>query len=446
MAFDWQTALGLVAVVALVLLNGFFVAAEFAIVKVRATQLAARMQAGDRRARLASHLVEHLDAYLSATQLGITLASLGLGWIGEPALAHLIEGPLARLGVVSEAAVHAIAFAVAFSVITVLHIVIGELAPKSLAIQRAEPVTLWAARPLHWFYLLFKPAIWLLNGTANRLLRAVGLPPATEGEMLQSEEELRILLADESARKAVGRYRADVILGVFQLKDLEARHIMTPRTRMVALDETRPYEENMLAAEESGYSRFPVVRGDPDEVVGMVHYRDLVALGRVERPQRTLSAVMRPVAFVPETKAAEDTMRELLRRGRHMAIVLDEHGSVAGLLTLEDIFEELFGEIRDEFDEAEQERTYRRLGNDHFLVEGHMPLHQAEAVLGVTLESADVTTVSGFVVEELGRLPQKGERVRVGPYVGLVREVDRRRIQQIELWRDGHGGAPGASS
>ena len=435
LAVGTETLLLLLLVAFLVLLNGFFVAAEFAIVKVRSTQLEARARAGDRRAKGAQRVVDRLDAYLSATQLGITLASLGLGWIGEPAIANLIEGPLLSLGIGSAAVVHTISFAIAFATITVLHIIVGELAPKSLAIQRAEGVTLWAARPLHWFYVLFRPFIWVLNGLANRLLRLFGVSPASEHEVVQSEEELRLILAEAGRSRTVAKRRADVILRVFQLKELRARDIMTPRTRMTVLDARRGFDENLAIAEEAGYTRFPLIDGNVDQVLGMVHYRDLSNLARGARPKKDLVAVKRPVVYVPDSKPVEDVLDELLRRGVHMAIVTDEHGSTAGLLTLEDVFEELFGEIRDEFDTAEGEPTALSLGDGHFVLDGLLPIHQVERMLGVELTEEDASTLSGHIVATLGHLPAKGERFRLGAgYEGQVREVARRRIHTVEVW------------
>ena len=432
---DAGVVLKLLAVVALVLLNGFFVAAEFAIVKVRSTQLAAQASRGNRRAKRAQHVTKHLDAYLSATQLGITLASLGLGWLGEPAVADLLVGPLRAAGIESEAIVHAVAFTVAFTLITLLHIVVGELAPKSLAIQKPEGTTLRTAAPLHVFYVVFKPAIVVLNGLANWLLRLVGIRPASEHEKAHTEEELRMLLAESSTKKTLDRQRADILLRVFSLKSLEARNVMTPRPRVEWLDATRPFEESLRKAEESGYTRFPLAEGDLDRVVGMVHYRDLIRLAQSGRA-KGVGSVRRPVAIVPTTKPLEDLMTELLGRGLHMAIVIDEHGSTAGIVTLEDIFEEIFGEIRDEFDAPEGELPYRVVPEGHFILEGHMPLHQAAALLRLDLSSPDVTTVSGYVVDRLGKLPAKGERFRIGPYEARVRDIERRRIQSVEVWRE----------
>lgn len=428
------TILILALVVFLVFLNGFFVAAEFAIVKVRSTQLAAKAREGDKRAARAQRVVDRLDAYLSATQLGITLASLGLGWIGEPAIADLIEPGLMSMGIATPAVVHTIAFTIAFTIITVLHIVLGELAPKSLAIQRAERVTLWVAAPLHVFYVVFRPFIFVLNGAANRILRSVGIRPAGEHEMVQSEEELRLILAEAGKHRAVAKRRADVLLRVFQLKDLRARDIMTPRVRMSVLDARRGFDESLAVAEEAGYTRFPLIDGGVDSVAGMIHYRDLANMARTPR-KRDLMAIRRPVVFVPDSKPVEDVLDELLTRGVHMAIVTDEHGSTAGLVTLEDVFEELFGEIRDEFDTAEGEPTAMDIGEGHYVLDGLLPIHQVERLLGVELSDEDATTLSGHVVALMGRLPAKGERFSLGPYEGQVRDVARRRIQTVEVWR-----------
>jgi len=423
----------LASVLLLVLLNGFFVASEFAIVKVRRTQLAARAARGEARAKLGLHVVDHLDAYLSATQLGITLASLGLGWIGEPALAALLEPLMHALGVTSATLVDAVAFALAFFLITMLHIVLGELAPKSLAIQRAEGVTLWTTAPLHVFYRVFRPFIWALNGLAGLVLRAFGIRPASEREVGQSEEELRLLMAEARTSRRIGRQRANLILRAFDLKDLDARSIMTPRVRVEALDLARSFDENVAKAEESGYSRFPLVQGSLDAVVGMVHYRDLARLARSESASKDLKSIARGVLFVPDTKPAEEVLAELLRRGTHMAIALDEHGGTSGLITLEDVFEELFGEIRDEFDT--EEAPYRVVGDDLFVMDGGMSLQDAARALGVALSDKGATTLGGHVLAHLGHLPKKGEKLRLEGLDVTVREVDRRRIQSLEIRR-----------
>lgn len=427
-----STLLRLGGVLVLVLLNGFFVAAEFAFVKVRSSQLQERVELGDKRARTAQHVVEHLDRYLSAAQLGITLTSLGLGWVGEPAVAALLEPGLARVGLGSPALLHTVSFAIAFGLITFLHITLGEQVPKSFAISNAQGATLWSAGIMRVFYRVFAPFIWLINATSNAMLHVVGVEPAGEGDLIESEEELRILLAHAGHTRVLAKHRADFLMRFLDLQALEARHVMTPRMRVVALDARKEFEETMAIAEESGYSRFPLVDGDLEHVVGMVHYRDLVNLSR--RAKREILSIKRPVLYAPESQGAEALLDSMLRRGTHMAIVTDEFGSTAGIVTLEDIFEELFGEIRDEFDGGEVEQMYQDLGDGHFVLDGLTPLHRASAILQEPIEDRDVTTLSGYVIAQLGRLPSKGERIRLGGYDGIVREVDRRRIQTIEVW------------
>lgn len=444
-ALDAFTPLRLLAVLLLVLLNGFFVASEFAIVKVRRTQLVARGRRGDARAKVGTHVVDHLDAYLSATQLGITLASLGLGWIGEPFVAAMIEPLLLLAGITSLVVLHTIAFTLAFAFITFLHIVLGELAPKSLAIQRAEAVTLWTARPLHWFYVAFKPFIWTLNGVANLVLRAVGIRPVSEAEMVQSEEELRMLLAEAGQKRALGKDRADFLLRALRLADLSPRNVMTPRTRVVHLDARSPFAETFLKAREAGYSRYPVADESLDQVLGFVHMRDLYELNESPRSNKDIRGLVRPLIFIPDSAPLQDALNQLLARGVHMAVVTDEYGSTAGIITLEDVFEELFGEIRDEFDVGEVEGV-RVVSEGHFILDGQLPLHQASSALAMPLES-DATTLGGHITAQLGRLPQRGERLRIGPYEVVVREVDKRRVQSVEFTRaTPPGAARGASN
>lgn len=434
MAFEtvWQAVYLLLALF-FVFLNGFFVAAEFALVKVRPTQIAHRVAAGDSAARHAQHVLDHLNEYLNACQLGITLASLALGWIGEPAFARLLEPGLAALGV-RGALLHTIAFGAAFVTITVLHIVLGEIVPKTFSIQSAERAALWTARPLHAFYLVFKPAVWVLNEASFAILRVFGIRRGGH-EAKHSEEELRIILA-----RTLPADRADMVFRVFDLRELEARHVMTPRGRIVALDVAKPFEENIALADTAGYTRFPLVDGSLDNVVGMIHYRDLGALSRSPRP-KDLNTIRRELLVVPESGQVEKLLTEMLRSGRHMAIVFDEFGTMVGLVTMEDVFEELFGEIRDEFD-VRADAPYRSLGERHWLIEAQMPLHDAGELLGIRLERDDVTTIGGYVVAEAGHLPGKGERIDLGPYEAIVREADRKRVKVLEIWPRSRGEEP----
>ena len=423
------------AVLLLVALNGFFVAAEFAIVKVRTSQLATLVQAGNRRAARASLVVEHLDAYLSATQLGITLASLGLGWLGEPAVAAMIEPTIGRF-TDSATVLHTVSFAISFGIITFLHIVLGELAPKSLAIQKAQGTTLAIAAPLRFFYLVFRPAIWLLNGTANLLLRAVGIGPASESEIVHSEEELRLLLAESSRARALSRRRAEILMNVMDMRERTVEEIMVPRPEITALDTAAPLSENLRIARESGFTRFPLAKGgNLDEIIGMVHLKDLLWFSQGASPSASIVPLARDVPVVPETVPVEALLDRFLKRRAHMALVIDEHGGTAGLVTLEDVLEEFVGEIQDEFD-AEEHALIRPLEPGGWVIEGNAPLHRVSDALGVELDDeVDATTFGGYVVERLGRVPTPGTELEFHGYEAVVRSADRKRVKTVQVRR-----------
>jgi CBS domain containing-hemolysin-like protein len=430
----WLIALKLLAVVFLVGLNAFFVAAEFAIVKVRQSQVAAAKRAGDPRAKTADHVTKHLDAYLSACQLGITIASLGLGWIGEPAVAQLIEPLFIGAGITDPIALHTTSFIIAFSFITLLHIVYGELAPKTIAIRKPEETSLRLARPLHMFYVVFRPAINALNGLANRSVQLAGIAPPTGEERITSEAELREILAGAGTAPGAGRTatRARQLLNLMDLGGLKVQDIMTPVSRVVFLDARRPLDENIRLADDSGYSRYPLIDGSPDHVLGMVHYKDIFSrVIRKDRPEQTLGDVRRDILTAPETQLAENLLAEFIRRGLHMAVVVDEHGRTVGIVTMEDIFEEVFGNIRDEFDEPEQ--AYKTLAEGLYLVDGTMNLRDLESLMGKELRRPGVTTVSGLVIDALGRMPVPGEQVRVDGIDMTVRETGRRRVKSLEV-------------
>ena len=423
------------AVLFLVGLNGFFVAAEFAIVKVRTSQLATLAATGNRRAQRAAGVVERLDAYLSATQLGITLASLGLGWLGEPAVAAMIDPVIARF-TDSDTVLHAVSFAIAFGIITFLHIVLGELAPKSLAIQKAQGTTLAIAAPLKLFYVLFRPAIWLLNGTANALLRVVGIHPASEAERAHSEEELRLLLAESGKARALSTRRAEILLNVMDLKERTVEEIMVPRPQVTALRTDAPLSENLRIARESGFTRFPLARGgNIDEIVGMVHLKDLLWFSQGASPSASVVPLARDIPAVPETVSVEMLLDRFLKRRAHMALVVDEHGGTAGLVTLEDVLEEFVGEIQDEFD-VDEHALIRPVDGGGWMIEGGAPLHRVSDVLGLELDDeVDATTFGGFVVEKLGRVPTPGVELSFADYLAVVRSADRKRVKTVQVTR-----------
>jgi len=397
----------------LVLLNGFFVAAEFAIVKVRATKMRELAEKGSWRAALAQTVIHHLDAYLSATQLGITIASLGLGWIGEPAIAHMLEPLFRKMGIGSEAAIHATALGIAFALISFLHIVLGELAPKSLAISKPEATSLWVAAPLRLFYYLMYPAIVVLNGAANWCLRLFGLTPATEGEAsAHSAEELRMIVGASHAHGILNATERALLENVFDFSERHAGEIMIPRPDMVCLFTTRPFAENLAIVHDHLHTRYPLATDDKDKIVGMVHVKDLLALAEKGVKEVKLESIQRPILFVPETASLDQLLKTFQRGHAHMAVVVDEYGSARGIVTLEDVLEELVGPIRDEFDA--EERGIETRGGEA-IVDAILPLEEAAKTFGFDVpEDAHVHTIGGYVLKLLGRLPKPGESVTVG--------------------------------
>ena len=415
---------GLLIGLFLVALNGFFVAAEFAIVKVRPTQLDPYVARGDRRGKVARHMVRHLDAYLSSTQLGITLASLALGWIGEPAFAWLLAPVLGLIPGLSPALSHSISLTTAFLTITVLHIVLGELAPKSVAIRKPEATSLWVALPLFAFYKATYPAIWVLNHAANGVLALFGIEPVAEAELAHDEEELRRLLASSGASQLSAQKR-QLLGNVFELSDHTARQIMVPRADVVYLSIDRTLEQNLAVARSSGHTRFPLVRGALDRVVGLVHIKDLFQHPEVA----DLEVVRREIGFVPETLQLDRLLKRMLQDQFHMCAVLDEYGGVSGIVTLENVIEEIVGEIQDEFDEEAPELVQR--GDNLYQVAGAMLVDELEQALGVEFSERDEDTIGGVVLSEIGRSPEVGDRAELPPLSLEVLKVEGNRIREL---------------
>lgn len=422
--FDPWVGLGLA--LGLVLLNGFFVAAEFALVKVRPTQLDPHARRGKAPGRIARYMVRHLDAYLSATQLGITLASLALGWIGEPAFAWLVRPVVELFPGAGEEAVHRVSLLVAFLTITVLHIILGELAPKSVAIRKPETTSLWVALPLFFFYRVTYPAIWALNAGANLILKAIGIRPVSEQELGHDEEELRrILAASEPAR--VSEQKAELLDNIFELSHRTARQIMVPRADVVYLTVSATVAESLRRARATGHTRFPLCEGELDNVVGLVHIKDLF---RAESPPASLRDIARRLIFVPETLPLDRLLRRLRRERVHMAAVLDEYGGVSGIVTLENVVEEIVGQIQDEFDTEQPELV--PLGEGLYSVAGAMLVRDFEQELAIEFSDRDEDTIAGLALSELGRSPRVGDQVDIGPVRLEVREVAGHRIVRLQ--------------
>jgi CBS domain containing-hemolysin-like protein len=392
------------AALLLVLLNGFFVAAEFALARARLTRLDQMAQDGVGSAGLAARQARHLDRYLAACQLGITIASLGLGWLGEPAFKDLVQPALSRVGL-GEASSAVTATIIAFTIITALHVVVGELAPKNLAIQRAEGTSRAIAHPLEWFRVVLSPVIAVLNGAANALIGMFGIRRATEAEMASTPEDLQRLIAQGEEGGTIEPEEADMLEGVFQLGEHLARDLMTPRPEIADLPAGLTLRQALTTALATRHSRFPVIDGDG--VTGVVQLADL-ARGMLELgEEHTVREVTKPAFFVPETHPVDDLLRELQRRRSSLAVVLDEYGELAGLVTVEDIIEEIVGEIDDERDRGP---AVDAAPDGRLVVRGHVSLEDLRDH-GVEVEDETVTSVGGLVFARLGRLPRTGDSV-----------------------------------
>jgi len=421
----------LLAVLFLVLLNAFFVAAEFALVGSRRSRIDQLAEAGESGAKAVQDALTNLDRYISGTQLGITLASLSLGWIGEPALATLVDSGLAMVGIRAQAGVaHTTAgVAVAFMVITFLHIVLGELAPKSIALVAPERVSMYLARPLMLFSRVMSPFITLLNGVANALLKLVGVHPAGGGHQnVHSAEELRLLVMQARAQGTLNENDSMMLAGVFDFHEKKARDVMRPRTEVAAipLDATEAEVWKILRAER--YSRYPVIGDSLDDIVGVFLAKDLW----LHQGSFTVKQFLRDPLFIPDSRPAERVLDDLRKTRAHMAVVLDEYGGTAGIITMEDLVEEVVGDIADEYDAAAREA----LETDGVLeLTGSLSLIDVRSDYKVPVPEGDWTTIGGYVFNALGRLPRVGDRVAIPGCELEVVAMDGRRVAAIRVNR-----------
>lgn len=424
---------GLLLALFFVLLNGWFVLAEFALVKVRTTRLRELQQEGRTQARLALTITGKLDQYLSAIQLGITLASLALGWIGEPALAHFIE-PLVKQLPGASLVAHAIAVGIAFGVITFLHVTLGEMAPKTMAILHAERFALWVALPLHMFYVATWPLIFLLQGASNLFVRALGYSPASEGADPYTEEELRMIVAASHAQGVLNEATRYLLDNVLDYTTRIVREVMTPRRDVFTLDVRTPVADSIALALDREFSRYLLVDSSKDQVLGFLHVKDLVSIATGRRQVASLKEVARPAVFVPEFVSIDRVRRQLQAKKTHLGVVVDELGDYVGIVTLEDLLEELVGEIQDETD-VEQPKILRQ-PDGSVEVDGGLLLETAMKRLG--LEATDkeiegVDTLGGYVFALLGRAPHVGDTVAVGRHRLEVMQIDRLRIRRLRV-------------
>jgi CBS domain containing-hemolysin-like protein len=415
-----------------VVLNGLFVAAEFAFVKIRATQVNRLEREGRAGAGMVRAATGKLDAYLAVCQLGITISSLGLGWLGEPAVATVIEPLFGALGV-PEGLLHPVALAIAFGIITFLHVVFGELAPKTIAIQNAEGTSLFVAPFMRFFYYLLLPGTTLFNGTANLFTRLLGYAPASEGEDLHTEHEIRTLVRQSAGQGIVERDEEEMVGAVFELNDTVAREIMVPRPDVVSLPAEMDLRKLVSVAAAGNYTRYPVYEDDsPDRIVGAVHVKDVLRAVESEGgldADLTARDLAREVLIVPENRPIDGILADFQKQELQMAIVIDEWGTFEGLFTLEDIIEEIVGEIRDEFDE--EEPAVHKLPDGSYSIDGRIPIGVVNEALGSEFESEDFDTIGGLVLGHLGRAPEVGDEVRLDGYLLRVDEVDGPRVAQV---------------
>ncbi|HEV2862759.1 MAG TPA: hemolysin family protein [Pyrinomonadaceae bacterium] len=433
MAATMLSAIYIASIFVLVFLNGFFVAAEFALVGVRRSRIETLAETGDGRARRVINILDNLNAYLSASQLGITLASLGLGWLGEPTVAHLLEGPLTRAGVPATW-IHIIAFFVAFSIVTVLHIVLGEQAPKLLGLQRAEGVALWTALPMQLFYRVFSWPVRALDWASARVVRPLGVHATAEHASVYTEEELRRLIdlshksghVEESERRLINR--------IFEFTDAEVREAMVPRTNVDAIPATATLEEARKAFRQLGYSRLPVYRERLDEVVGVLFRRDLEPyLDGGRDGEFDPARLVHPPLFIPATAKLGSALSQMQSQKTHLAFVIDEHGGLEGIVTLEDLLEEIVGEIDDEYDEETRSQIVEQ-PDGTFLLDGMLAVRDANRRFRLEIpEDGHYTTVAGFLMAQTGRLLVPGDAVEHAGAVFRVERVDRRRIRWVRF-------------
>jgi len=427
-----KALLYIAGIIFFLLLNAFFVASEFSIVKVRPSQLETEGKAKTPRVRTAMRIVNNLDSYLSANQLGITIASLALGFLGEPFVESLVAPFLLMTGM-SVWTVKFISFSLAIISFTFLHVVIGELMPKSIAIRRSVPVTLALARPLHAFYTAMHWAIVVLNGTANKLLKVLfNMDPVSESDQSHTAAELALLVTRSGESKEVTETEREILINALSLNELWVRDVMTPRNNVIVLDADEPFEKTLDIALRSMHTRFPLVKGHLDNSIGLIHIKDLFKL--INDPDPDLMRIKRELKIVPDTMPLDTLLKFFLREHAHLALAVDEFGTPVGVVFLDNIMEELVGDIQDEFDN--ERSPFTRINGDEFVIEGTMTLNDLGGhVPELELESGEVTTVGGYITQQLGRFPEIGETLSVLDYEARVTSTDGRRVGQVHFRR-----------
>ncbi|WP_246986190.1 hemolysin family protein [Halorientalis marina] len=421
-----------VVALVLVVLNGFFVAAEFAFVRIRGTSVEQLVEEGRPGAGTLQEVMVNLDDYLATTQLGITIASLGLGWVGEPAVAALIEPVLES--VLPASLIHLVAFAIGFTIITFLHVVFGELAPKTLAIAQTERLSLFLAPPMKIFYYLLYPGIVVFNGAANGFTRALGVPPASETDETLGERELLRVLTRSGEEGDIDVAEVTMIERVFDLDDIVVREVMVPRPDVTSVPADTSLSDLQSIVLETGHTRYPVLDADDgDQVVGFVDVKDVLRAEVADGGAESVGDIARDVVIVPETMALSDLLRQFREDQLQMAAVIDEWGAFEGIATVEDVVEALVGDLRDEFDVDEREPSIRRRDDDGYDIDGGVPLSKINDTIAGEFTSDEVETIGGLVLERLNRAPERGDRVEVAGYAVEVTSVDGTRISTVRV-------------
>lgn len=430
-----MTTINLILIFLLIALTGFFVATEFAIVKVRMSKIDQLIAEGKKGAKAAKKVVSHLDEYLSACQLGITVTALGLGWLGEPTVEKILH-PLFEYLHFNESITHILSFGIAFALVTFLHVVVGELAPKTVAIQKAETVTLLFANPIIWFYRIMYPFIWFLNGSARVLVGIFGLKPASEHELAHSEEELRILLSESYKSGEINKNELKYVNNIFEFDEKLAKEIMVPRTEIVSISVEDSYDEILELIKNEKYTRYPVTDGSKDNIVGFLNIKELLTSRFTDMESNKefiIDTFINPVIRVIETIPIHDLLLKMQKERTHLAILIDEYGGTSGLVTVEDILEEIVGEIRDEFDEDEIPEI-RRINDGHYILDGKLLIEDVNNLLGTAFSDEDIDTIGGwFLTQNFDA--SVGAKVEEAGFIFKVHDSDGHQIHYLEVMK-----------
>jgi CBS domain containing-hemolysin-like protein len=422
----------LVIIAILIALTAFFVTSEFAIVKIRGSRIDQLVEEGNKSALAAKKVISNLDEYLSACQLGITITALGIGWLGEPTIAHMLKPVLDKLNIPLSAS-HILSVGIAFAFITFLHVVVGELAPKTLAIQKAEKVTLLTARPLIMFYKVMYPFIWALNGSARLISRLFGLKPVSEHELAHSEEELRIILSESYESGEINQSEFKYVNKIFDFDDRIAKEIMVPRTEIVSFSKDDTLESFLQTVYEEKFTRYPIIDGDKDHIIGLVNIKEVLTdlIKNRDLTTNKLETYTRPIIRVIDTIPIHDLLLKMQKERIHMAILMDEYGGTSGLVTVEDIIEEIVGEIRDEFDMDEIPEV-RKIGEEHYIFDSKILVSEVNDLLGIDINDEDVDTIGGWILTENYEAKQ-GDSIQFGPYSFKIIDMEEHHIKYVEV-------------